>query len=112
MTKLTTSNPRLAEKLGGFLHDLLRAGGVTITSTEGNNRIREIGTKFANSIEHTSEFKAIQILQKLQTEVKKSFESLELELDKINERLDKLESKNSQEWVNHDPEEVNDLEGK
>ena len=81
MSKVTPANPQFKEHLGGFFHDLLRAAGVTMTPTKSTERIREIGARMADAIEHAAERKSIQVIKKLQDAVVGAFNKVE---DRLN----------------------------
>ena len=72
---------RFREHMGGFFHDLLRAAGITMTPTNTNERIRQIGERMAKTIEHAAELKSIEVIKKLQAAVLDAFKKVEERLN-------------------------------
>ena len=113
MSSVTPVNPKFKENLAGFFHDLLRAAGITMAPTRSTERIREIGSRMAESIEHAAERKSIEVIKKLQEAVLSAFNKVEDRLNnqgallaaqqellvELKERIESLEqSRNRQEW--------------
>jgi hypothetical protein len=77
---VTKTDPKFREHMGGFFHDLLRAGGVSMPATNSLDRIRTIGEKMADTIEHAAERKSIQVVERLQIAVVDAFNQVEAKL--------------------------------
>jgi hypothetical protein len=96
MANLTESDTQLIENIDGAFHQLFRAAGVSI-GQDGIERIREIATKLAATIEHAGEVKAVQVIQILQHAVTRAFTNLESDLGKrgveVDKRFDALEER-------------------
>jgi hypothetical protein len=96
MTNLTESDTQLIENIDGAFHQLFRAAGVSI-GQEGIERIREIATKLAATIEHGGEVKAIQVIKILQKAVTSAFKELEADLGKreaaVDNRINVIETR-------------------
>lgn len=83
MGKITEEDHRFKEHLGGFFHDVFRAAGLQMASANAHEKLRAVGERMASTIEHATERKSIQVIKKLQTAVKDSFDKVEVELVKV-----------------------------
>jgi BMFP domain-containing protein YqiC len=124
MSKLTPDDNRFAELVGGFFHQLLKAGGVSMMPTTSHERIREVGEQFARSIEAAAERKSVLVIRKLQTAVKDAFVRMEVTLDEqvdvtkawvarvraLEDRIDALEAAARTDKTEDSPELVRDFE--
>lgn len=83
MSNLTPDDNRFAELVGGFFHQLLRAGGVSMMPTTAHERLREVGEQFARCVEAAAERKSVLVIRKLQAAVKNAFVAMEASLDSV-----------------------------
>lgn len=88
MTNITDSDHQFIEDIDGIFYQLFRAAGVSI-GQDGTERIREISTKLAQSIEHRGEVKAIEVIKILQKSVTSAFVTLENSLKERDETVEK-----------------------
>jgi len=92
MTKqITPGNPRFVEVLAGLLHHLLKAAG-TMVPIKGQEQIRTIAQKLAETIEYHAERKSVEVAKLLQTAVKNAFEKLEDDVAKLEKELAELKT--------------------
>jgi hypothetical protein len=87
--RITPNNPRFTEVLAGLLHELLRAAG-TMVPVKGQERIRDVGRKLAETIEFHAERKAVEVAKLLQTAVKSAFIALEKDVADQKEEIKAL----------------------
>jgi hypothetical protein len=87
--RITPNNPRFVEVLAGLLHELLKAAG-TMVPVKGQERIREVARKLAQSIEFHAERKAVEVARLLQAAVKKAFVALEKDVENHEIKINQL----------------------
>lgn len=91
---ITERDEHFASMIAGFFHDMLRAAGISMTTPQKfHERTREIGRKFAYSIEFRAEKKAVEVIRILQKAVSKAFDGVENEQKALRERVEALEAK-------------------
>lgn len=88
MSDITDSDHQFIEDIDGIFYQLFRAAGISI-GQDGTERIREIATKLAQSIEHRGEVKAVEVIRILQKSVTSAFLALEKDITKRNDEVDK-----------------------
>lgn len=91
MSNVTQSDPQFGAYLAGFMHDMLRAAGITMSATIAFEKVRTAGDRMALTIEAAAERKAIQVASKLQNATIAGFDLVEEKLNDLNERLKALE---------------------
>lgn len=106
MPNLTENDPRLQEHMAGYFYDAFRAVGASQVTTSAMEKLRTVGVRMANAIEHAAERKAIQVIKKLQKAVSKSFESVAEDVEALTERVAALEARLPAANAKPDPYDV------
>jgi len=91
MSELTPRDAQFVDIFSGFFHDLLRAAGITMLPGKAHEKIRQVATKLAASIEWRAEHKAVEVIRVLQKALVGSFEKVQTDMDVLKARIDALE---------------------
>lgn len=80
------------EAIAGILFSLLRASGVSMVPLTSHEKIRDVARRLVDAIEYRADKKAVESVEKLQTEVNKAFEAMEKDLANLQEQIKLLTS--------------------
>lgn len=78
-----TLDVKFQEELGGFFYDAMKAAGMTMFPGNFPERVRDIGTRMAKSVNAAATRRSVAVIKELQERVHTAFISFEKELDDL-----------------------------
>lgn len=78
-----TLDIKFQEELGGFFYDMMKAAGFTMFPGTFPERVRDIGTRMAKSVNAAATRRSVAVIKELQGRVSAAFEAFEAEQDRM-----------------------------
>lgn len=78
-----TLDIKFQEELGGFFYDAMKAAGMTMFPGNFPERVRDVGTRMAKSVNAAATRRSVAVIKELQDRVHDAFTAFEKELDEV-----------------------------